>query len=313
MIDRRLLLAGAGAATLSACAEPFDTAGGRKKPQGGIGGTGIVGTLTDFGSVLVNGLRLEVSADTLITNAFGLARERDLAIGQQLTIEAADGRARRIHIAYPVIGTVAEGATRDEGVVAGVPVTLETGALGALIPGARVAVSGVWRGPRVVASRIDILPGPGPDVIACEYMNKGPEGVPAIGGRRLASLPGSAPANLSYVTATGKNTDDGFVVQHLREGRFTGAAGPLVELSVEGYLRPDPNPPFRSVSGLGHSFHEGSRLAWFKENRVLFSGGYEGTFVAEEGLLLPEQFAARRTLLADVLAGKDVGERLAAR
>ncbi|MEM8752997.1 MAG: hypothetical protein AAGF90_08480, partial [Pseudomonadota bacterium] len=59
-LDRRAALAGIGAALLGACApgsrEGAGVADARKDPaEGGIGGTGIVGVLTDFGSLVVNG------------------------------------------------------------------------------------------------------------------------------------------------------------------------------------------------------------------------------------------------------------------
>ena len=51
----------------------------------------------------------------------------------------------------------------------------------------------------------------------------------------------------------------------------------------------------------------------FDQNRTLFTGTYEGTFVVRQGLLLPENLAERRDLMAQVVAGKDPGTRLSAR
>lgn len=312
-LERRTLLAGLGVAALGACAGPIRIGEGKKPPKGGIGGTGIVGTLTDFGSLIVNGLRVGTDRATSITDTFGTVPEAALQIGQVLTIEAADGPdgliARRVHITHPVIGRVeiADRARRS-GVVASVPVALEDAGLGQLEPGTRVAVSGVWEGDRVVASRIDRLADDGPTAIAGVL-----RGADNLAGRRVAGLGPEAPEPGTFVTAIGRHGPSGLEISDLVPGRFTGAAGALIALSVEGYLEPSPEAPFRAVSGLGHSFDPASRLSPFETRRTLFTGAYTGTFAVEDGLILPEDLNKRRRLIRAVLAGKDVGSRLPTR
>ncbi|MEO1512732.1 MAG: hypothetical protein AAFU70_11715, partial [Planctomycetota bacterium] len=93
-------------------------------------------------------------------------------------------------------------------------------------------------------------------------------------------------------------------------GRFTGAAGPLEQLSVEGYLEPSSKAPGFALSGLGHSFDPDARLEPFAEGRALFEGPYTGDFAVDLALALPEGVAARRAALP---AGLDLGTAAAAR
>ncbi|MFK7942521.1 MAG: hypothetical protein AB8B85_06370, partial [Paracoccaceae bacterium] len=220
---------------------------GKKTPQGGIGGTGIVGTLTDFGSLIVNGLVLETGSRTRVTDAFGARDQAALAIGQSLTVEAertplfgsetsdAIYEAIRVQITHPVIGAVEKvDPTGSNAIVAGVRVTLEPGALGRFVPGVRMAISGLWQGPRVIASRVEPAEATGADVIAGEIAVV--QSLPSLGGRPLLGASADLPEPGTFVTAYGRNKSDGFAIERLVPGRFFGAAGALVTLSIEGYL-----------------------------------------------------------------------------
>lgn len=302
----------AGVGALTACA-PMDGDPGRvadrSQPpaEGGIGGTGIVGVLTDFGSLLINDLRIALDERTSITTAFGAVGEDALALGQSLTVEAATTPAgllaRRVHVAHPVIGPATAISTDGRAArVAGVPVTMEPGALGGFAgEGAVVAVSGVWRGDGVVASRIDPAPGRGA-ALAGAVVRRG--GTHFVGGLPLVPPAGVAPPpDGAYVTATGHAGAAGFMARALTVGRFVGAAGPLGALSVEGFLTPAAAAPFFAVAGLGHSFAPASRLDGFSDGRTLFSGAYDGLFAVETGLPLPQDLMRRRELLRRVREG----------
>ncbi|MEM9755114.1 MAG: hypothetical protein AAF914_03930 [Pseudomonadota bacterium] len=281
----------------------------RRRPEGGIGGTGIVGTLTDFGSLIVNGMAIETPSPT-VTDAFGARSLDSLAIGHSLTIEArrtetAGLVAERVHLTQPVIGTVGF-ATPDgrSGVVDGVPVVLEPGAEGLLRPRARVAISGLWRGREVVASRVDAVPD-GLDVLAGVVETRA-AGTMVVSGRQVVLDGLDAPAPGAFVTVIGRTTGLVLEARGLREGRFFGSAGPLVSLSVEGYLQPRAGAPFFAVSGLGHSFDAAAMLNPFVGMRTLFDGGYDGTFRVETGILLPDNLTERRAIGAQLLAGAEV-------
>ncbi|MEO0820460.1 MAG: DUF5666 domain-containing protein [Pseudomonadota bacterium] len=307
-IDRRRFLAGAAGATLAGCAPGERVAEERPRPpkEGGIGGTGIVGVLTDFGSIVVNARRIAVDRAPEITDALGARNADALVRGQSLTVEATEDApgaglyARRIHITHPLIGPVERVTADGRGlVVAGVAVRLEPGVALEAAPGAAVAVSGLWDGDVVVASRIDPAP---TDLVVVSGTLMASGGGAAV--HALALAPGAAlPAPGGFVTVAGRLSGGALVAERVVEGRFTGAAGPLIALSVEGYLEPVTAAPGFTLSGLGHSFDRDAQLAAFARGRALFEGPYTGDFAVRHGLALPEGTAARRAALP---AGLDI-------
>lgn len=310
LLSRRAALAGGAASLLAACADPQRIATAtQEEPRGGIGGTGIVGVLTDFGSLIVNGRRILTDGATEVLTPLGQAAVADIAIGQALSIEAATVNgaliARRILIADPLIGRVE--ALRPGGLsVLGVDVAFDQSLR--LTVGERVAVSGLWRGDQVVASRI--APAlPGPDAILGAVGATG-----RIGPVPLIPAPGvPAPEAGVFAIARGTGRADGFAAEAIAAGRFTGAAGPLTDLSVEGYLDPADKAPFFTLSGLGHSFDAAAELSAFAETRAVYEGPYTGDFAVETGLILPEDAFDRRRLLADLSAGRVTPSRRRAR
>ena len=93
-LSRRGVLAGLGAGLLASTAP---VRGATEKPpvEGGLGGTGIVGTLMGFGSLIVNGFRVETDAATAYSSTLGPFEPEALAVGQSLTIEAVAGLGPR--------------------------------------------------------------------------------------------------------------------------------------------------------------------------------------------------------------------------
>ncbi|MEM6679735.1 MAG: DUF5666 domain-containing protein [Pseudomonadota bacterium] len=314
-IDRRRVMASVGLAALGAFAAGCAPGSGggsagtpagddqlaeRRKPRppraGGIGGTGIVGTVTALGSIVINGLRIELDDRTVVSDAFGPRRVEALGPGLSLTVEAeretSDGPliARTVQLSHPVIGqAAAEGPTGLS--VAGVPVRLLPG-VGAPRPDARVAVNGLWEGDTVVASRLDPAPGAA-DVLA--------GAVDVVAGQvqgRQVSGPAARflPAPVAYVTLIGRAVPGGFEATSLVSGRFAGGITQLEQLVVEGYLRPVEGVPGVAISGLGHSMDAGVRLAGF-DGRTLLAGPYTGLFEPGLGVSLPEAAGERRDLL----------------
>ncbi len=315
--DRRRLLAGGAVSLLAACTGPFDplapedgVADGKRPPvEGGIGGTGIVGVITALGSIRVNGLRVGLEGAE-VADAFGPQERGALRPGVSVTAEAAEGPeglvARRVALTHPLVGPVE--ALSGDGrriTVLGTGVALEPGVNAPLEVGDRVAVSGLWRGAEVVASRIDRL-GPGPSAMA---------GALAPGGR-LGGLGVSAPglpAAGAFVTLVGRRDGPRFRADTVREGRFFGAAGPLMRLSVEGYLQPVERAPGFVVSGLGHSFDPAARLAPLAGTRSVFVGAYTGDFAVTAALPVPEGPLLRRRRLAGLAPITDRAEAVATR
>ncbi len=317
---RRAVLTSLAALAAAAC-QPVSgdrpTSGGRsdavladRSPpiEGGIGGTGIVGTVTGLGSIRVNGLTVALAADTAIADVYGARDAGMLGIGQSVTVEAAGPTsalvARRVAIVYPLAGRIEAVGLDGRGFrLLGVDVVLEPGAPGtALVTvGRRVAVSGAWRGAGVVAARLDPLDDRAPAVLSGTVRaGSGPSGR-RLGGLAL-DLPGglAEPEAGSFAALTGRPVGGRFVVESVQPGRFAGAAGPLARLSVEGYLEPVTAAPGYVVSGLGHSFDEAARLDRLADARAVFVGTYDGAFVVRHGLALPEGLDARARLFADV-------------
>ncbi len=292
--NRRALLGLLGSAALGACVPAAPAIVTRDDPfEGGIGGTGIVGVLTDFGSLRINGLRVELEDSTRFVDPFGTVAAEAAQPGTTLTVFATRNRdrlvARRVSLDHALIGTVAANSR-----VNGVRVRVEPGAIGGLARGARVAVSGIWTPGGVVASRIDRV-GPGPDLIA-GVLSTGD--TPNIGGAPLqltTVLPGSG----TYLAARGRWNGQTFVATQSWSGRFVTGTGPLAQLSVEGYLEPIATAPDFRIAGLGHSFARDLRLAPLAAERAIYFGRYDGTFRASAGYVVPEVFDARRQVLRD--------------
>ncbi|GFE51592.1 hypothetical protein So717_33450 [Roseobacter cerasinus] len=299
---RSALAAGLSGLLLPQIAWPQPT---ERELEGGIGGTGIVGVLTEFGSLIVSGNRVQTDGQTRFSDGFGVMAQSDLRVGDSLTVEAAGPKealvARRVHVTYPLVGTIS-GLSQTGGLtVNGVSVRAPGGWAG-LSVGDRVAVSGLWRGQEVIASRIaptertdDLISG---DVAqAFTSIRVGPV---RLRGRGIAGLPDG-----SFASATGQfDPESGrFRVTDLTNTRFVGAAGALTRLSIEGFLAPTRAAPGYRISGLGHSFERRLDLSPYAQGRVLFNGGYTGRFAAETALVLPAGRSERRRVLRNLAAG----------
>lgn len=80
---------------------------GHTQNNGGIGGTGIVGIITGFGSIWVNGLEVQYDAKTQVAANTTAANTNELAIGQVVAIEASnDFKANKISVVNAVEGQI---------------------------------------------------------------------------------------------------------------------------------------------------------------------------------------------------------------
>ncbi|SMH52261.1 DUF5666 domain-containing protein [Azospirillum agricola] len=127
----------------------------------GIGGTGIVGTVTAFGSVWVNGLRVDLPAGAVVRIEGRAVDTAAVRIGHLVAMKAAAGgptglEARSLDVRYAVAGPVErlEGTTAT---VLGQRIdAADAEGRDALRPGAWVAVSGLRRADGAIdASRVD--------------------------------------------------------------------------------------------------------------------------------------------------------------
>jgi len=92
--------------------------GGTGISQVGIGGTGIVGTITKFGSIWVNNAHIHFDANTPVTIDYHAASQNDLRLGQVVAVlsdrEEDDYQARSIDVVHEVIGAIDELAPAAE-------------------------------------------------------------------------------------------------------------------------------------------------------------------------------------------------------
>ena len=92
--------------------------------SGGIGGTGVFGTITGFGSLIINGLHVDFAPDQKVESLLGSVTGKDLQIGQVVAVQANNvGQglvAQRIVLQTALVGQVeAIDTNQSELVVAG--------------------------------------------------------------------------------------------------------------------------------------------------------------------------------------------------
>ncbi len=83
---------------------------GHSDNEGGIGGTGIVGIITKFGSIWVNGLEVQYDMKTPVAENTMASNTNSLAIGQVVTVEASGNstefKANKISVVNAVAGQI---------------------------------------------------------------------------------------------------------------------------------------------------------------------------------------------------------------
>lgn len=116
--------------------------------EGGLGGTGIVGVVTGFGSICVNGMKVDYAPDTPVQQDGRPVPQSALAVGQVVALQAqgqgAQLRAQRIAVLDAAVGPlgavdVASGRFTVMGETATALVPTD---LAGLLPGQWVRVSG---------------------------------------------------------------------------------------------------------------------------------------------------------------------------
>lgn len=177
----------------------------------GIGGTGVIGTIRGFGSIVVNDLRVSFPAGVRVAIDGAPATPRDLRLGQVVRVLARKRRGllatRAIVVRSEVVGPIDAAGPRSL-VVLGQHVDLEDG-LPALDHqrGDIVAVSGLRRPDgTVVASLVEKRP-PGPSRL------RGPLATGSDGSLTIGRLPiaGLAPSLAGRrVSLVGRRVEDRF-------------------------------------------------------------------------------------------------------
>lgn len=265
--------------------------------EGGIGGTGIVGIMTGQGSVLINGLRVEVPDGARLTLNGVSVGESALHPGVAMTVvaEARADRfvATRIDAEHPLIGTVTQKGGRF--FVNATAIVMDADARTAPVVGQRMAASGVWRADGALQTSL-VQPVSGSTDRVAGTVTGSAEAGWRIGQTPVAPPRGAGVISGQYAALLGHYRDGALHAQRVQSGRFrTGTA--LEQLAVEGFLEQVAQAPGFRVAGLGHSFAHSLDLAPFANQRSLFFGQYNGLFVARQAVRLPNRLDSRNRLL----------------
>ena len=293
-LNRRHILSLMGATALTGCAPAISTSQLGDDPfEGGIGGTGLVGLMTGTGSVLVNGLRVEVPDNTRIFANGQAASDVMLVPGATLSMVAYARRGRfeaqQIDVDAPLIGTL----VRHGGgyAINGTSVRVS----GAAPVGQRVVAHGLWQPDGSLRSSLFQTVSGDTDSVAGVAV-----GSPSAGwriGQTPVVLPqGGILIAGQFAVAAGQFADGALNATSLELGRFRGGQA-LRQLSIEGYLEPISAAPGFRISGLGHSFDRRLALDPFAQARALYFGPYDGRFRARRAGVLPESQGSRQALL----------------
>ncbi|MFW5330546.1 DUF5666 domain-containing protein [Hydrogenophaga sp. ZJX-1] len=212
--------------------------------EGGLGGTGIVGVVTGFASICVNGVEVGYQPETPVQRDGAQAPLSDLAVGQWVALQAsgqgAQLQARRIVVLDTAVGPLSSvDAASGRFVVMGQPaVALEAADLAGLQAGdwARVSgqrlASGEIRATRVQAWTAGEAQVTGP-------LRRAPDGTLRVGETPVVSRD---PALLvgtdggGEVAVRGEWADGRLIASELQRQPTRSAVGEVREVLLQGYV-----------------------------------------------------------------------------
>lgn len=235
-------LGGTGAPSVQA--RPGGMGGTGQVAEGGLGGTGIVGVVTGFGSICVNGLKVEYDPDTPVRQDGRPVPQSALAVGQVVALQARheEGRLQAQHITVmdAAVGPL-QALDRLTGrfVVMGQSATaLIPSELQALQPGHWVRVSGQrLASGEIRATRVQAVE-PGSAWVAGVLGRHG-QGAWHVGGTPLAVAAGLMPNGAEpgqEVGVSGTWSDGALQVQHLRMWPTRSALDGADSVVIQGYV-----------------------------------------------------------------------------
>ncbi|MCJ2126482.1 DUF5666 domain-containing protein [Methylobacterium sp. J-077] len=247
----------------------------------GIGGTGVIGTIRRFGSIVVNDLRIAYPPEVAVRIDGEPAKATDLKIGQVVHVVARPERGglgtRRIDVTSEVVGPV-ESVGPGRMIVLGQRV--DTVSLtGDWQAGSRVAVSGLRRPDGVIVASLIEPRTSGPDRVAGPVRRDAGGGL-AIGGLRLKGADALPPGQRALVTGV---TEVG--VLSVTNAAQVGLPFPpgLKRVSIEAYI---------GRAGTGLDLGSGLAVAGYAGLRVPRQGSVRGVLTADlapDGVLTLER------------------------
>jgi hypothetical protein len=222
----------------------------QSQPGDGLGGTGIIGTISGFGSIIVNGLELEFDRSTSVGTDGRPTSLDALRIGQVIQGVARERNGRlmleSLDIQHAVSGPIATIDHAEQTMtVLGQTIRLNlagdkaaTEAFHSLRPGDLVSVSGLRLADgTIVASRVDQHSDDGRMVVRGEAASVSTDRL-RIGTLDVALTPDMMPAKLvpgGRVLVSGRLINGKFVPDVVTAGSGLPFAGKVGEVSLEGY------------------------------------------------------------------------------
>ena len=279
------------------------------KPQdereGGIVGTGIVGTITELGSIYVNGQHVLYPEGTVVASPLGDRLAADLTVGETVALEAvrSNGGWHAMHIALyiPVVGPVSD--TGPDGLtVLGSRINISVDTVFAngaddLAAGDWIAVYGLWRDMEVMGSRIVKIDPRDDAIIVGTLQPDAADGSIVVGGTRVTGITPRHAVPGSVVTVHGRPENGGIAAQGIAVGLF---AGPVSDILMEGYLSQPGSQGLYTIYGSGVVAYAGDQPMTVPQGRGLYCAQSTERQPIVSLAQLPEDEAVRKRLLADV-------------
>ena len=211
--------------------------------EGGLGGTGIVGVVTGFGSICVNGVKVDFDGDTPVQRDGRPSSLNELAVGQVVALRAqGEGerfQAERIAVLDAVVGPLGmlDRSTGQLEVMGQRGTALELQDLVGIAVGDWVRVSGQRRADgEIRATRVQAVP-PG-EALLVGSASRDPAGW-RIGDARLEL--GSYLSTVSWreggeLRVKGRWTGERLQVRDAQTDPTRKAIGPVSEVVLQGYV-----------------------------------------------------------------------------
>lgn len=204
--------------------------------EGGIVGTGIVGTITHLGSININGQKILFDNETTVLGALQMVAADDLLPGHTVSVVAQQEgdvwRAHSIRQLLPLVGPI-EQVAGDSIFVLGTEVSLGGLSLNQQA-GDWVAVSGLWQRQKMIASRLDPVPTSARKArVSGTYFDIASDDTFRLGGTRVSGIQPQHLKPGDYVRVFGKPSENGIDATALENNLFDGSVGVV---QVEGYF-----------------------------------------------------------------------------
>ena len=245
--------------------------------EGGIVGTGIVGTIQSLGSIIVNGRRITFDDTLMVPTPMGEKPARMLRPGETVAVNArpagSDWEATGIAVMLPLLGP----AEIEDGRLTILGSEVATGgadlteALGPIEADAWYAVSGLWQDRRIMATRIERV-APGTAQISGSYFPLDEGGGFRVGGTTVTGLDLAHVSTGDVVTVRGVPGPAGLGATDVRIGLFDEPMGMILS---EGYLSPPMPGGLYTVLGSG--------LVAYTDNPGMIDPTSVGLFCAQAG------------------------------